>query len=235
MASVIGEAAPASVARMRRLLGTVALAGPVLFTVAWLVAGTLQPDYSPRREDVSALAAMDAHLPGVMIAGFLAFGIGVLALGVGLRRTVDGGRWAAAASTLLMLAGLGIVGAGLSRNDCSTELPKCRMLIEAGQVSWHHHLHDGISALVFLAFVAAQLVAARAFTRDKAWSDLRLYSTVSGIATFALLVLFASAAVVNSNGFVERVFLAAPTVWVGVLGLRLVRLGGPLNRRLRGA
>lgn len=223
---MIGGAAPVSDARVRRVLGTVALAGPVLFAVAWLVAGPLQDAYSPRREDVSALAAMDAQVPGVMIAGFLAFGIGVLALGVGLRRTVDGGRWARTASILLVVAGLGILVAGLSRNDCSTELPECRMLIEAGQVSWHHHLHDGISALVFLVFVAAQLVAARAFTRDKAWSDLRLYSIVSGIATFALLVLFASAAVENSNGLVERVFLAAPMVWVGMLGLRLFRLGG---------
>jgi hypothetical membrane protein len=231
MKQVIDNAAPTSGARMRRVLGRVSLAGPILFTTAWLIAWTLQDAYNPRQEDVSALAAMDAQLPGVMIAGFLALGIGILALGVGLLRTVDGGRWARTASILVMIAGLGIIIAGLSRNDCSSELPDCRMLVDAGQVSWHHQLHDGISALVFIALAAAQLVAARAFRRDAAWRDLRLYSIVSGIATFALLVLFASEVVENSNGLVQRVFIAVPLVWIGVLGVRLIRLGdGPTGR-----
>jgi hypothetical protein len=47
----------------RWVLGTCAFAGPVIFTAAWLVAWPLRDHYSPRREDISALAALDAQYP----------------------------------------------------------------------------------------------------------------------------------------------------------------------------
>ena len=69
----------------RRLAGTSAVAGPIVFTVAWLVAWAVQDDYSPRHEDISALAALDAQRPWIMVTGFLALGVGVTLLGLGLR------------------------------------------------------------------------------------------------------------------------------------------------------
>jgi hypothetical membrane protein len=207
-----------------RVAGACAVAGPVVFSAAWLVAWTAQETYSPRREDISALAALDAQQPWIMVAGFLALALGLTALGTGLLRAVAGGRAARVGALLILLAGLGILVAGIARNDCSSELEACKARIDAGDVSWHHGLHDAVSGLVFLALVAAQLVLARAFRRDPSWRDLRAYSIFSGSLTLALLVLFVAGPIAGWNGLVQRVFLAVPLVWITVLGIRLRRL-----------
>ena len=225
----------------RRLAGTSAVAGPIVFTVAWLVAWAVQDDYSPRHEDISALAALDAEQPWIMIAGFLALGLGITLLGLGLRlrlglpRALAGGLSALIGALLVTVAGIGLVVAGLARNDCSTELAACNAKVDAGDLSWHHSVHDLASLVIFVALIAAQLVLARAFRQDARWQDLRTYSMVSGGLSFALLVLYGSEAIGDSNGLVQRVFTAVPFVWVAVLGLRLRRLAATDQRPGRSA
>jgi hypothetical membrane protein len=208
----------------RRVAGAFAVAGPVVFTVAWLVAWPVQDTYSPRREDISALAALDAQQAWLMIIGFLVLGLGVVLLGLGFWRAVEGGKAARVGAVLVLLAGLGILVAGLARNDCSSELAACKVRIDAGDISWHHGLHDAVSGLVFLAFVVAQLVFGRAFRRDPSWRDLRAFSISSGVLTLALLVLFGTGAIEDWNGLIQRFFLVVPFVWSIVLGVRLRRL-----------
>src|SRR6478672_7783471 len=178
----------------RHLAGACAVASPLVFSAAWLAAWTAQETYSPRREDISALAALDAQQPWIMISGFLALALGLTALGAGLLRTVAGGRAARAGALLVVLAGLGILVAGIARNDCSSELEACKARIDGGAVSWHHDLHDAVSGLVFLTLVVA------------------------------LLVLFIAGPIDGWNGLIQRVFLAVPLVWITVLGIRLRRL-----------
>jgi hypothetical membrane protein len=213
-----------SASGFRRLAGTSAVAGPVFFTAAWFVAWAVQDEYSPRREDISALAALDAEQPWIMVIGFLSLGLGIIGLGLGLASVLAGGLSARVGSLLVTFAGLGILVAGLARNDCSSELAACKAREDAGELSWHHHVHDLVSLVVFLALVAAQLVLARAFGRNARWHDLRSYAMRSGALTFALLVLYGSGAIGDWNGLVQRVFLAVPFIWIAVLGLRLRRL-----------
>jgi hypothetical membrane protein len=205
------------------VLGTCALAGPVIFTAAWLVSWPLQEQYSPRREDISALAALDAQYPWIMILGFIAIGVGTVALGLGLVDSVSG-RSGSVGSVLVLIGGVGLGVAGLARNDCSSELAACKTREEAGSLSWHHEVHDLVSLVIFLALVAAPLVLARAFAQDPHWRDLRTYSLLSGVLTLALLVLYGTGAVDGWNGLVQRVFVTVPWIWIAVLGLRLRRL-----------
>ena len=144
--------------------------------------------------------------------------------GSALVRAVEGGLAARVGALLVLLAGLGMLVAGFARNGCSSELAACKARIDAGDVSWHHAVHDAVSGLVFLALVVAQLVLARAFRRDPSWRDLRPYSIVSGALTLALLVLFGTGAIDDWNGLVQRVFLTVPLVWMMVLGIRLRQL-----------
>jgi hypothetical protein len=139
---------------VRGVLGSCAVAGPLVFTAAWLLAWPLQEQYSPRREDISALAALDAQHAWIMILGFLALGVGTTALGLGLMESLSG--WSSrVGSAFVMVAGVGLVIAGLARNDCSSELPGCAAAVDAGDVSTHHGIHDLVSLLIFLALVVA--------------------------------------------------------------------------------
>ena len=207
----------------RLLLGWFALVGPIAFTIAWIVGAVVQDEYSVRREDISALAALDAQNAWIMITGFLLLGVGMVALGAGLAGALKG-RPATVGSILVVVAGVGIIVAGLARNDCSSELDACADRVDAGDVSWHHATHDLASLVVFLALVAAPLVFARAFRGDQSWRDLRTYSLITGVLGLVLLVLFLTGVAGSWNGLLQRVFVTVLFLWIAVLGARLIRL-----------
>jgi hypothetical membrane protein len=206
-------------------LGRLAVAGPIAFTIAWLIGGFAQDEYSVRREDISALAALDAQNAWIMITGFLFLAAGTVALAAGLASTLNG-RPAVIGSILVLIAGVGIAVAGLARNDCSSELTACADRVDAGDVSWHHMVHDTVSLVIFLALVAAPLVLARAFRRDEHWQNLRGYSIVTGLVGFVLLVLFVTEAAGSWNGLLQRAFVSVPFLWIAVLGFRLTQTRG---------
>jgi hypothetical membrane protein len=205
-------------------LGRLAMAGPIAFTLAWLIGGLVQDEYSLRREEISALAATDAQYAWIMIIGFVLLGAGTVALAAGLASTLRY-RSTVIGSILLMIAGVGLVVAGLARTDCSEKLPTCVARIDAGEVSWHHQVHDNVSVIVFLTLIAAPLVFARVFGRDDSWRPLRTYSIVTGVLGFALLVLYVIASAGTWNGLAQRTFVSALFLWIAVVGFRLSRLG----------
>ena len=207
----------------RLLLGWLAVMGPIAFTIVWIVGAVVQDDYSVRREDISALAALDAQNAWIMITGFLLLGAGMLALGAGLAGALKG-RSATVGSILVGVAGVGIIVAGLARNDCSSQLDACADRADAGDVSWHHATHDLVSLVVFLALVAAALVFARVFRGDQSWRDLRTYSLITAVLGLVLLVLFITGVAGSWNGLLQRVFVTVLFLWIAVLGARLIRL-----------
>ena len=211
----------------RRLLGMLGVAGPIVFTLAWLVAWAAQDDYSPRHEDISALAALDAQHPWIMIAGLLTLGICMSALALGLFGAIRDGLSARVGPAILLLIGLGFVAVGLMRNDCSSEVEACAARVKAGDVSWHHNAHDGTSVVMFVLFIAVQFIFARAFRTDARWSSLRRFSLATGTLTFALAALYGSEILGDSNGIAQRLFVAVPFLWLVVMGMRLVRIADP--------
>jgi hypothetical membrane protein len=195
-----------------------------LFTVAWLVAGSVQDVYSPRREDISALAALDAQHAWIMIAGIVALGLSFVALGLGLVGAIDDGRSATVGAILLILAGIMFLVAGAARDDCSSELQACKKRVDAGAVSWHHTVHDNVGIAVFLVLVIAPLVLARAFRRDSRWRSLRRYSLATGAVTLVVLLVFGGDSFSGWNGLAERILIAIPLVWIAVIGTRLAQI-----------
>jgi hypothetical membrane protein len=216
---------PVPAGDVRRVLGGCAVVGPVVFTVASLVAGSVQDVYSLRREDISALAAIDAQHAWIMIVGIVALGVSLVALGLGLVGAIDDGRSATVGSILLILAGLSFAAAGVARNDCSSELEACKKRVTSGNVSWHHSVHDVVGIAAFLFLVLAPLVLARAFRADSRWRDLRRYSLTSGALASALVLVLGAEVFDGWNGLVQRVLIAVLLLWMVVLGTRLVRIG----------
>lgn len=220
--TAVGRALGDEAARSRPLCGYLGVAGPLAFATASVIATAAQRGYNARREDVSALAALDAQHPWIMITGFLVFGSCTIALAVGLRGAIQHSQAATAGPIMILVVGLGIVGAGLMRNDCSTELANCAARVRAGNVSWHHHGHDFASITVFGILMFAPLVFAEAFRHDPHWQGLRRYSQISAPLSFGLLALylFSSSITPGWAGLLQRVFIATVLTWLAVLGAR---------------
>lgn len=210
----------------RRVCGYAGVAGPVVFAAASVVATFVQTSYSWRREDLSALAALDAQHAWIMITGSVVLGFCTLALAVGLRDQTGQGDAAAVGPIMLFVAGAAIVGDGLMRNDCSTELRVCADKVRSGDISWHHHGHDFTSIVIFLVLLIAPLVFADAFRSTTHWARLRFYCLFTAVLSMFFFVLYVVGPVTSHTwqGLLERMFVLVPLLWIAVLGARLTQV-----------
>jgi hypothetical protein len=175
-----------------RLAAWGGVAGPLVFTAAWVVGSLRQAGLSPGEVQLSGLAADDARNPLVMIAGFTALGACSVGFGAALRREAGhetGGPW------LVMVGGGAAIAAGVFRRD--------HMLLTgpgfSGE-SWHNQVHDVASFVAYAAMLAAPLVLARRFRASRRWAVIARPVQVLALASAAALALFASGAVEPGNG-----------------------------------
>jgi hypothetical membrane protein len=218
----------------RRLCGYLGAAGPLAFAIASIIASAAQRGYNPWQEDISALAALDAQNPWIMITGFLVLSGCTIALAAGLRGAIQPSQAATAGPIMILFVGVGIAALGLMRNDCSTELATCAARVRTGNVSWHHHGHDVVSIIVFTTLMLAPLVFAEAFRSEPRWRSLRTYSRVTAALSLGLFALYilSSSTIPEWSGLVQRLFTTATLTWLAVLGTRLAQ---PLRARISNA
>jgi hypothetical protein len=150
--------------KLSRLAAAGGVAGPVLFTVAWVAGSLRQAAHSAAEVQLSGLAAEDARDPQIMMAGFVVLGAGTVVFGTGLGRVAaprSAGPW------LVLVAGAASIAAGLFRRD--------HMLLAgpgfAGE-SWHNQAHDVVSGVAYGAMLAAPLVLARRWRGDPDWAPV---------------------------------------------------------------
>src|SRR3954454_15097685 len=100
-----------------RALAWTALSGLVAFLVAWIVAGIVEPRYSPFRRGFSELAARGAAHPWIAMAGTAALALAIAVVGLALRRLLPPGRATVAVAILFAAAAVALVltAGGLAR------------------------------------------------------------------------------------------------------------------------
>jgi hypothetical membrane protein len=172
------------------LLPRAAVAGVAAFLLASLVAGFLDPGYSPVSEAISALASTQSEAAGVMIAGFLLGGLGLLAAGSTLWRTSRAAGLGTAAAGVLLAVD------GLLRQSCSSLQQACADRESAGDVSGAHVAHDLVALVLFVLLAAVAYVLARRLrSRWVLWA---------AVAETLLVVWFGSGAYGEYGGLVQR-------------------------------
>ena len=195
------------------------IAGPAAFTAAWVAASLRQPGYSASQVQLSGLAAMDAHDPQIMMAGFIGLGVCSVAFGSALGRVTAVG---AAGPWLIGTAGAAVVAAGLFRRD--------HMLLTGpgfGQESWHNQVHGLVSGVAYGAMIAAPLALARRLHGDPQWGRLSRPLLVIGLGSAVTLAVFAARAAEPWNPVIQRVAVSLPLAAEVLLAARLLTLCQP--------
>ena len=214
-----GEATLARVKGVTARVGAAAgIAGPVIFTGAWVVSSLRQSGHRAAGIQISGLAAPDARDPWIMIAGFLVLGGCNVAFGEALHDALGGRGHAGPAPRLIQGAGGLAIAAGLLRRD--------RMLLTSGNVSWHNHAHDVISAVIYADLVLAQVLLAARFGREPGrleWMAWRPWLLISAAATAVALIAFASDSSGPGADILQRVSVTIPLAVITAIAVRLVR------------
>ncbi len=171
------------------------IVGPLAFITSWVVSGAITPGYSPIRDHISDLAAVDAPTRPLMSLGFAVFTVAIASAAGPLRRVI--GTPSAIALGVNAVASGAIALAPLGVSPDGDRLHQ----VVAGA---------GYLALAALAPVAAPALAKRHRTFAKA-------SVAVGASSLAFLAL--SLLAEDQSGLWQRAGITATDAWLIAIGL----------------
>jgi hypothetical protein len=213
--AVVNSARPAMV----WLKEAAGLAGPVVFTGAWITSSLRQTRQGPGGLQLSGLAAPDARDPWIMLAGFLVLGGCTVAFGSALRDALTGDVPGGAGPGPALIQGAGVltIAAGLLRRD--------HLLLTAASgagASWHNNAHDAVSGLLYVDLVIAQVALARRFRRDPAWRAWHPWLLASAVATGVILIAYKADVTGPAAASLQRVAVTLPQAAIAAIAARLL-------------
>ena len=198
---------------MRRI-GSVArtlagVAGPSVFTAAWILSGRRQDDYSLAHEHISGLAAPDAEVPHVMTAGFLVLGACTVIFASELERRLSASERSAGWGPAIMGAGgVAMLAVAVFRRDRRSNVPPPGE--PDTRQSWVNDAHDAAAIVSSGAAVASMLALAARFRTDPVWMRLARPTLAAALSSAALDAVFASNVTRRGNGLVQRISVSLP-------------------------
>ncbi len=182
----------------------------------WAVASLLRPGYDQLTQYGSELAARQNSI--IMNANFVITGSLIIVFSFGLFTNIHAGKRPAIGSILLGVFGIGEVVTAAFPCD-----PGCSLL---SSQSLSQSIHNVIAVIAFGSIALAPLLISLGLRRDTRWERYQSYSRGTGLASVGLFLLF-SVAILSSFqyvGFLQRVFLAVPFIWIEILAIHLLNI-----------
>jgi hypothetical membrane protein len=202
-----------------RKLGAVAgLIGSVAFIAIFTIEGWLRPGYDAQRMFVSELALGPRGF--VQILNFVACGFATILFARGMRAEFPA---APAATRLLDVVGVGLIGVGLFVMD--------PLGTPVGRLSWHHHLHGVFGAPFFYGAPIACFLFARHFREAPRWRPLAGYTLATGVVTVVAAIALPLVVVPEWptrppwGGIIQRTHHIPYFIWQAIVASRLAGAG----------
>jgi Protein of unknown function (DUF998) len=218
---------PASHSALIRRLALLSLAGQLVWVAVVIVAGAIEPGYSATRDAISFLGADTAARPWLFETAVAIWGLAFIAVAVALSLDAPKTLRGQLGPALIAVTGLAQILVGFPfPADCRDTIDAgCEARELAGQVSWRHEAHSWAYIVGGDALLLSVFAMAWRFRGDPRWgrADLvTLGAALVGIPISAILFYFADNGIDGSYGLVQRLALAAGTIWVAALALGLL-------------
>ncbi len=201
----------------------VGVAGPVVFTLLWIVLGDASPGYSQRAETISALSAVGAPGRWIMLAGFALLAV---SFAVTAAAGLASGRYGTAAPAFVGIAALGVLIAAVAPTSCSN--PAWCRPVSASPVGGWHALGAGLMfaglplAMLAVAWSSRRGPRRRGSSRRAGGFDAWL-AVVTFVVAVPLLLWFLSDPG-SWRGFAEKAYVTVLLAWAAWLATRTGRL-----------
>lgn len=187
--------------------------GPIIFSVAVVIAALMRPGYSHIEQFISELGATGTENAAFMnYAGFVFGGLLIASLGAALLTILPRRRVTLVASVLVSLFGLGVAASGMI--SCDLGCPQ-------GTGTTANLVHNTIAPIAFLCLIAASFLLGVYWWRESGLRDLALYSLGTGVTALVFLSLLASSLEGREvTGLWQRLLLMALFCWCIFVSLR---------------
>lgn len=170
------------------------IVGPLAFISAWAVSGAITEGYSPIRDHISDLAAIDAPTRPLMSVGFAVFTVAVASAVGPLRRLIGTPGSIALGINAALSGGVALAPLGVSPDG--------------------DRLHQVVAGAGYLALAALGPASAPALAkRHPTFAKASV-----GVGVFSLACLVASLSSDGTSGFWQRAGITATDAWLVALG-----------------
>ncbi len=187
------------------------IAAPIAFVVSTVVAGALREGYDPATQAISELFEVGAPTAGIVVGGFVAFGVLALPFAWALFHGLPGDPSLAALAVVLdAVATLAILAF-----PCTAGCP--------GPTSTSGDLwHSVFAGLAYLGHLGAPLLVARHLRGHSHWAGLRAASWALGLVAVGLFAFWLVGLAGPYGGLVQRGFTFVSDVWFVTAGVWLL-------------
>ena len=188
-----------------------AITGPVVFIGVMVLLESLQPQFDPLRQTISALVW--GPFGWLQTVVFYLFGLLLILLAAKIRRLVTGRLTAGSAAAALLLVGLGFTVVAI----CPTRAPDAPATVVSA-------LHEISARAIVVVFPVASLLTSVGLWRCRARkaSACALLAGIVGLALIAAGILLFTRNL-PYIGLLERAMLVNGLVWLELVGVLLVQ------------
>lgn len=179
------------------------IVGPLVFITSWAVSGAITKGYSPTRDHISDLAAVEAPTRPLMSFGFAIFTVALASAAGPLRREIGTPGSIALGVNAVVSAGIALAPLGISPDG--------------------DRLHQVVAGAGYLALAALAPTAAPALA--KRHPTLAKASLGVGAASLACLAL--SLVSEDQSGLWQRAGITVTDAWLIAMGLLVVGTAEP--------
>jgi hypothetical membrane protein len=194
------------------MLAWAAILAQAVFVGGWVLAGALEPHYSPVRQFISELGRLGAAHPWIFTIFVGLWGLGFIALAAAIVPGLRTRPWPLAMPLFFVLTGLCAILVGWLQMDCSPILSAvCKSRETAGALSWHHYAHEWVS----LGIKVSLLLTGFAFARS-AWPSRLGRIVLSGtlvLLAAGIVTFFLHDSFTGYEGLEERLWALVAQVW----------------------
>jgi len=199
------------------LLACGVAAGPI-----YIIVGAMQiairPGFDPTRHALSLLS--NGHLGWIQISNFLITGGLLIAGAIGMKKSLVRGVGRTWAPRMVIMYGVGLIGAGLFRADPGRGFPPGASLTH-NTITWHGEMHFVAGSIGFIGLIASTIIFALRF-RNSGQTGWAVSSIMTGIVFLTTFVGIASGA----SGPINLLFSAAVVVsflWLSAIFGHILR------------
>ncbi|MHA1968857.1 MAG: DUF998 domain-containing protein [Candidatus Hodarchaeales archaeon] len=182
---------------------------PIIYTATWILGGILQSDYSHIRDDISSLYAVDAPNQRLYQSLIIINSVLLFVFFLGLHEGInDGGSAIVGPVILLISAAIGILVALFFPLDAGGEL-----------ITFRGKMHLILVVTMGILQIGGMVALWFRLQSVPGWSAFAIYSLLSAIISFILVIVAGIYATSKYRGLIERIMVSPYQLYYFVLSL----------------
>ena len=183
------------------------VAAPVLFTILYLVLGSITPGYNAYSQTISELGQVGQPYAAFQDANFVLTGVLTIGFVISLQASVASSPSSRVGSILLLAYPIAFVFVG-------TVIPL------------PSPLHVPVGSISFFMTLVGVIVTSRPMRKDASWHRIASFTSATGVVSvvgfFVYGFLQSQSFAAASLGLAQRLVLAPYFVWIEILAIKLV-------------